>query len=163
LRRPAAARRRSLPRALLVAQGPAPPPGPRRGPGHRMSARTVAYRLLVESGVLHVVDVETCPSDHGDRVVSIAIDTWRNGRHRATWSTLVNPGVPITNTHIHRLTDADVANARPFAAIRDEFESYLRDNDAYLVAHHAAFDVGVLHHEYALVADGRQLPDVPVL
>ena len=126
-----------------------------------MSATSTAFTLLCESHTFVVIDAETCPSDDGNRVVSIAAATIRRGRQRGMWSTLVNPGVPITNSRYHGLTDDDVATARPFAAVAVELDAILADPDVVVVAHNAAFDVGVLHLEHARLA--TVLRDVPVL
>jgi DNA polymerase III epsilon subunit-like protein len=126
-----------------------------------VTATTDAYRLLCDAGTFVVIDVETCPSADGDRIVSIAAVTVRQGQHRGVWATLVNPGVPITNSHIHHLTDTDVADAPPFAEIAGQLDKVLAADDVYFVAHHARSDVGVLHLDHARA--GLSLRDVPVL
>ncbi|MBK5224341.1 MAG: 3'-5' exonuclease [Acidimicrobiia bacterium] len=126
-----------------------------------MSATSTAFTLLCESHTFVVIDVETCPSDDGNRIVSIAAATIRRGRQRGMWSTLVNPGVPITNSRYHDLADDDVSGARTFGAVAAELDALLADPDVVVVAHNAAFDVGVLHLEHARL--GTVLRDVPVI
>ena len=123
-----------------------------------------AFQLLVESvPAVVVIDVETCPSPDGDHIISIAAVTCRNGSSRSTWSTLLDPGVPITNSHHHGLTDADVAGVRAFADIVDELDHLLEEPGTILVAHNASFDVGRLHLEHQRLGTGEALRDVAVL
>jgi DNA polymerase III epsilon subunit-like protein len=71
--------------------------------------------------------------------------------------------VRIENTRIHRITDADVADQQPFHARLDDLAGVLTATSGervVLVAHHAPFDVGVLHLEHQRA--GRALPDVEV-
>lgn len=130
-----------------------------------MSTARTAYRLLVESRPLVVVDVETCPGAdrEGDHIVAIAAVTCRQGRQRHTWATLVNPGVPITNSQQHGLTDDDVAGAPQFADIVDDLDEHLAEPGTILVCHNAGFDVGRLHLEYSRLDTGDTLRDVAVL
>lgn len=128
-----------------------------------MTATDDAFKLLCEQHTFVVIDVETCPSDDGNRIVSIAVTTVRQGRRRSTWSTLVDPGVPITNSHHHNLTDEDVAGARTFADIVDDLEAVLNGDGTVAVAHNARFDIGVLHLEYGRLGNDRTLPDLPLL
>lgn len=128
-----------------------------------MTASTRAFKLLAGSGTLVVLDVETCPSDDGDRIVAIAAATCRQGRQRAMWSRIVNPGVPITNSQFHGLTDVDVVAAPTFEQVVTELNQHLASPDTYLVCHNASYDVGVLHLEYLRLGTGARLPEVPVL
>jgi len=128
-----------------------------------MTAADDAFKLLCEQHTFVVIDTETCPADDGNRIVSIAATTVRQGRRRSTWSTLVDPGVPITNSNQHNLTDDDVAGARTFADIVDDFEAVLDGGSIVAVAHNTRFDIGVLHLEYGRLASNRTLPDLPLL
>ena len=128
-----------------------------------MTATSTAFRHLVGSGTLVVLDVETCPAEDGDHIVQIGVVTWKQGRQRSVWTSEVDPGVPITNSQVHRLTDADVAGAPTFDAVADRLEQLLTGTDTTLVCHHAKFDVGTLHLEYSRLAGHRQLPDLAVL
>ena len=56
----------------------------------------------------------------------------------------VNPGraIPPSSTRVHRVTDADVANAPDIGEAGRQFHHFARD--AVLVAHNAPFDIGLL-------------------
>jgi DNA polymerase III epsilon subunit-like protein len=114
-----------------------------------MTAAGDAYRLLCDAATYVVIDTETCPSPDGHRIVSVAAVTLRQGRPRGVWSTLINPGVPITNSHQHHLTDTDVTGARFFAEVADDLDAVLAGDDVVVVAHNTRFDIGVLHLEHA--------------
>ena len=112
-----------------------------------------------------MLDVETTPSDDGDRIVSVGVVQvdGRGQRLAAPVEWRCNPGVRIENTRIHRITDADVADQQPFHARLDDLAGVLTATSGervVLVAHHAPFDVGVLHLEHQRA--GRALPDVEV-
>jgi DNA polymerase III epsilon subunit-like protein len=126
-----------------------------------MTAADHAYRLLSEGATFVVIDIETCPSDEGHRVVSIAAVPVRMGQRRGLWARHVNPGVPITNSHQHHLTDDDVADAPAFAEVAAELDALLAGDDVIAVAHHARFDIGILHNEHARI--GLALRDVRIL
>jgi DNA polymerase III epsilon subunit-like protein len=128
-----------------------------------MTATDDAFKLLCEQHTFVVIDVETCPADDGNHIVSIAATTVRQGRRRSTWSTLVQPGVPIANSEYHQLTDDDVAGARAFADIVGDLEAVLDSDDTVVVAHNARFDISVLHLEYQRLGTTRTLPDRPLL
>lgn len=128
-----------------------------------MTAAAAAYKVLCETHTLVVLDTETCPADDGWHIVSVAASVWQRGRERKLWATLVNPGVPITNTRHHGLTDDDVADAPSFDEIVADLEALLAEPDTVLACHNVAFDVGVLHLEYARLGTDQALPDVPVL
>ncbi len=105
---------------------------------------------------LAFVDLETTgTSAAGSRITEVAVvrvDADPRGRappRVEAWSTLVNPGVPIS-PEIQRLTgitDAMVRGAPRFDAIADEVAA--RTADAVFVAHNAAFDYGFLRQAFA--------------
>lgn len=127
------------------------------------SAADAAFEVLCESRTVVVVDVETCPAADGDHIVAIAAVTCRNGAIRGTWSTVIDPGVPVTNSAYHGLSDADVAGKPAFADVVDSIAGLFDDPGTVLVAHNASFDVGRLHLEYSRLGTGQALPDVAVL
>ena len=108
-----------------------------------------------------VVDLETTglsPSTH--RILSIAVvSTDPNGRVLDEWSTLVNPQGPVGATHVHGITDTDVADAPVFHDVIADLTRRLAG--AALVAHNATFDLGFLRAEYERA--GWSLPAVPHL
>lgn len=95
-----------------------------------------------------VIDLETTgliPSH--DRVIEIAIiltDEYLN--IDSTWSTLINPHMPVTGTQIHGISDADVAQAPQFADISVQVHDLLKGR--VIVAHNAKFDVAFLNAEF---------------
>src|SRR5699024_1581397 len=64
-----------------------------------------------------VIDVETTGLDpERERIVEIAIvRADAQGRPIDHWATRLNPGIPMRATHVHGITDADVAGAPRFA------------------------------------------------
>src|ERR1019366_3500190 len=97
-----------------------------------------------------LVDDETTGRDASvDRVVEIGIVISRGGEivERKNW--LVNPGRPIPQEAIdvHKITDADVKDAPPFAAIAGEVAAALAG--CVPAAYNAAFDRAFLGNEIA--------------
>jgi DNA polymerase-3 subunit epsilon len=107
-----------------------------------LTAATALDRDLV------CVDLETTggnPAWH--RIIEIgAVEIDRDGAVRE-WSTLVNPGcrIPPTIVAFTGINDEMVADAPPFAAVRDELLARLRDR--LFVAHNARFDYGFVRAE----------------
>ncbi|WP_194290596.1 3'-5' exonuclease [Modestobacter roseus] len=126
----------------------------------------VALAALTAGVRFVVLDVETTPSDDGDHIVAVGI-VQVDGHGKALAEPIewrCNPGVRIENTRVHRLTDADVADEDPFGARIDQLARVLTAaprERVVLVAHHAPFDIGVLHLEHQRAE--RALPDVDVL
>src|SRR5699024_3379474 len=75
------------------------------------------------------------------------------------WSTRLNPEGPVGATHIHGITDADVARAPRFSDILDPLRERL--SGAAVAAHNAAFDMAFLRAEYTRL--GWRLPAIPTL
>jgi DNA polymerase III subunit epsilon len=107
-----------------------------------------------------LVDVETTGRDPSqDRVVEVGIAIARGGDvvDRKNW--LVNPGVPIPKeaSDVHKITDDDVKDAPPFAAIAAEVAAVLAS--AVPGAYNAEFDKAFLGSELARagVAMGRDV------
>lgn len=129
----------------------APPLAGRDSDGLRLS-RSDGYAVL---------DVETTglsPSWH--RIVEIAVvHVDGRGRRTTEWTTRVNPQGPVGATHIHGITEADVANAPLFAELVPQLNGYLRGRA--VSAHNANFDLAFLRAEYARA--GWQMPWLPSL
>lgn len=108
-----------------------------------------------------VVDVETTGlSPNQNRILELAVittDPW--GRVLDEWSTRINPQGPVGATHIHGITDADVANAPVFADVIGFLNAKLAG--AAIAAHHARFDLAFLRAEYARA--GWDMPHLPAL
>jgi len=116
-----------------------------------------------------VVDTETCP-DPGrkvkDHVISIGVVTLQRGVTTGSWATLCDPGVPITNTRHHNLTDNHVVGAPTFAEVVDQLDGLLTSDSGEVVVfvgHNPGFDVTRLGWEYHRLQAKRNLPDVPVV
>lgn len=132
-----------------------------------MSALPAAVALAALSdGVRFVVcDLETTPSDDGERLISVGVVQvdGRGQQLAAPIEWLCNPRCKIENTRIHG--HADVANEPPFTAHLDELAELLTPtldrNQVVFVAHNAGYDLGVLQLEHDRA--GRQLVDVAVL
>jgi DNA polymerase-3 subunit epsilon len=107
------------------------------------------------------MDVETTGlSASNHRVLEIAlITTDPTGRVLDEWSTRLNPQGPVGATHIHGITDADVARAPLFTDVLDELTGRL--SGAAVVAHNARFDLAFLRAEYARAH--WRLPYLPTL
>lgn len=103
-----------------------------------------------------VLDLETTGTGRSCRIVEIAL-VRLDGQGRITeeWETLVHPGVPIPNAHIHGIDDALVAGAPSFAEIAGTLAAKLHQH--VLVAHNLrGFDGPILEAHFAEV-DGIDL------
>jgi DNA polymerase-3 subunit epsilon len=133
-------------------------PTGRHYPGIAHLLRAVAQGLVDELGAesawmdlpIALLDVETTGRDAaGDRIVEVGIAIARGGQvvERKNW--LVNPGCPIPKeaTDVHKITDEDVRDAPPFAAIAGEVVAMLAG--CVPGAYNAAFDRAFLHGEAA--------------
>ena len=111
-------------------------------------------------GGFAIVDVETTGfSARTDRIVEIGLvlaDS--DGEAYDSWTCRFNPEGPVGPTHIHGITDADVANAPLFADTISDLVALLRGNA--FVAHNANFDIAFLRAEFERA--GWDFPRVPV-
>ncbi|HOT76737.1 MAG TPA: 3'-5' exonuclease [Candidatus Wallbacteria bacterium] len=92
------------------------------------------------------VDIETTGlSPKNDAIIEIAAVKIVDNQICGTFSTLVNPGVPISEeiTKINGITDAMVENAPAIDEVMPEFLDFL--GDSVLVAHNAAFDISFIN------------------
>ena len=112
---------------------------------------------------LVVLDTETTGLHSTARIVSVAVYVVENGVTIDSWSTLVNPGVPIGATHIHKLRADHLAGAKPFAASVKKMRALLTatSKDTYVVGHNVTFDVARLAFEFREA--GEKLPDLLLL
>jgi DNA polymerase-3 subunit epsilon len=106
-----------------------------------------------------VLDVETTGlSPNESRVVEIAVVRIDGaGRILDEWSTRLNPEGPVGATHIHGITEADVATAPLFRDIAAHLTSYIAGLP--IAAHNAAFDLGFLGAEFQRA--GWDVPRLP--
>lgn len=101
-----------------------------------------------------VIDVETTGlHPQTQRIVEIAIiRTDETGAQVDSWSTRINPEQPVGATHVHGITDRDVAHAPLFAHVAQAIGSLL--NGLVVVAHNAEFDEAFLRAEFARPVPG---------
>lgn len=124
--------------------------------GRRNSA---ASSSSVGPPVFTVFDVETTGlSPRSDRIVELAlVRADASGQIVDSWSSRFNPNRPVGATHIHGITDADVASAPRFHEQASVIVAALRGTT--LVAHNASFDVAFLQRELGMA--GWDLPSLP--
>ncbi len=120
----------------------------------------VASRVRVPGFAL--IDVETTGlSARSHRVRELAIiRTDHTGRVLDEWVCRFNPdGTPVGATHIHGITDADVAHAPRFAQALADISDRLAG--AAIAGHNVPFDLALLRAEYAWA--GWALPRLPAV
>lgn len=108
-----------------------------------------------------VIDVETTGlSASNDRILELTVLRC-DGRGRLIdeWTTRFNPQGPVGATHIHGITDADVASAPLFPAMAPYIAQRL--SGLLPVAHNARFDLAFLRAEYTRA--GWSMPWTPTL
>ncbi|WP_407268673.1 ATP-dependent DNA helicase DinG [Radiobacillus sp. PE A8.2] len=110
-----------------------------------------------------VVDLETTgqtPSK-GDRIIEIGIVVLENYQITTQYSTFIDPLIPIPGfiTNLTGISDAHVAGAPTFDDVVDDVSEFFQD--AYVVAHNVAFDLGFLNYEIQQV--GYQPIKQPVI
>lgn len=108
--------------------------------------------------VFTVFDVETTGlSPRSDRIIELAlVRADASGQIVDSWSSRFNPNRPVGATHIHGITDGNVATAPRFHETAPVIVSALRGTT--LVAHNAAFDTAFLQMELGLA--GWELPSL---
>jgi DNA polymerase-3 subunit epsilon len=112
----------------------------------------LAYEAPWAALPIAMIDVETTGKDaSNDRVVEVGIVVSRDGVivERRSW--LVNPGrpIPVEASEVHKITDADVKDAPPFAEVATEVAAMLQG--CLPGAYNAAFDKAFLTNELARV------------
>lgn len=95
-----------------------------------------------------IIDVETTGlSPKSDRVVELAVvRVDQRGNMVDEWSTRFNPEGPVGATHIHGITQADVANAPVFRDVATSIVPYIAGLP--IAAHNARFDLAFLRAEF---------------
>lgn len=81
------------------------------------------------------------------------------GETRAMYTTLLNPGEPLSPiiTKITKLTDADLVNAPTFPEVLPELIAFFRRSNV-LVAHNLEFDLGMLVFELRRIGWEHRFP-----
>lgn len=97
----------------------------------------------------------------GGKVCEIAVSVSKDGQTVEEFSTLLNPGLPMSPEviAIHGITNKMVAGAPSFGDIAPQLLGLL--DGCVLVAHNAEFDLSFLRAE--LESCGFRLPEYPVL
>jgi len=106
-----------------------------------------------------VVDIETTGGGpRGDRITEIALVALDHGKVIERWSSLINPGQPITPfvVQLTGINDAMLENAPTFASVWPEISRRLQGR--IFVAHNVSFDYGVLQRETADMGVPFQYP-----
>ena len=109
------------------------------------------------------LDTETtglCPKE-GGKICEIVVSVTQNGAPVEEFSTLLNPGIPMSPAvvAIHGITNEMVSGAPAFADIAPRLLAVL--DGCVLVAHNADFDIGFLRSEFAQC--GMRFPPYPVV
>jgi DNA polymerase-3 subunit epsilon len=113
-------------------------------------ATGISDRLIRETPIA-VVDLETTGlSPGGDRIVEIAVVRIEPGQQPAlVLDTLVNPGLPISATEIHGISDRDVIDAPSFTQVAGDLASAL--TDSVFASYNVYFDVQFVQAELTQV------------
>lgn len=109
------------------------------------------------------LDTETTglSPETGGKICEIAVSVSQGGRVVDEFSTLLNPGLPMSPEviAIHGITNEMVKDAPSFADIMPKLLGLL--DDSVIVAHNADFDVSFLRAEFA--SCGMRFPPYPVV
>lgn len=108
-----------------------------------------------------VIDVETTGlSPRGDRVIEVGVVLLDpHGQPEHEWTSRINPGRPVGATHIHGITDSDVAHSPLFEDVAPHIAGLLQGRA--FVAHNARFDASFLRYEFGRA--NWSWPSVPML
>jgi DNA polymerase III epsilon subunit family exonuclease len=107
------------------------------------------YTVPVDKVIFSVVDIETTGLYPylGDRICEIGAVRFTLSSKLAEFSTLVNPGIPMSRTarYINGITDKMVKEAPSISDVKDRFLSFI--GNTVLVFHNAPFDLSFLIKE----------------
>jgi ATP-dependent DNA helicase DinG len=106
------------------------------------------------SPVYVAIDLETTGLDpKKDAIVEIGAVKFDDHRELGRFGTLVNPGrrIPIQISQLTGITDRDVVDAPPFAAVREKLRRFV--GPAIVVGHNVSFDLGFLRQQGCLTAN----------
>lgn len=147
---PVQRRRSSTQKPAAPPSVPPPPPEPHHFHGE---ARPTPLADLLPDGArgFAVLDLETTGTGRSCRIVEIALVRLDpQGRITEEWETLVHPGIPIPNGHVHGIDDELVAGAPSFGKIAGTLAEKLHEH--VLVAHNLrSFDGPILEAHFAEV------------
>nr|WP_283774973.1 SNF2-related protein [Brachybacterium equifaecis] len=127
---------------------PSPAPSADAAPRHGRRAAVSSTSASSRGSGYTVIDLETTglsPGRH-HRVLELGVvQVSPTGEIEDEWSTLLNPGRDIPNSHIHGITASDVAAAPSFHEILPRLAAAA--DGRVLVAHNAPFDMRFLSAE----------------
>lgn len=99
---------------------------------------------------LVAIDVETTGlNPQRDRIIQIGVVRVKMDKTTKEWTTLINPGIPITNSMIHGITNEHVKNEQGFEVIATSLYRMLRDCD--LCGYNVEFDIKFIAEEFKRV------------
>jgi DNA polymerase-3 subunit epsilon len=105
-------------------------------------------KILQLTRPLGILDLETTGLNaERDRIIQIALTMHYPHRDPISWSTLINPEVPILNTTAHRITDEKVAGMPTFKDVAPALAPKMVNID--LGGHNVEFDIGFMRWEFA--------------
>ncbi len=97
------------------------------------------------------IDIETTGLDpHNDAIIEIGAVRFNGHRVESEWSTLINPGRPISGfiTQLTGISNEMVKNAPPVKAVINDLADFV--GDAPVLGHNVAFDLGFLARQNIL-------------
>jgi DNA polymerase-3 subunit epsilon/ATP-dependent DNA helicase DinG len=97
------------------------------------------------------IDLETTGLDPSrDTIIEIGAVKFDDRREVDRFKSLVNPGrrIPLQISQLTGITDRDVVNAPPFAALREKLVRFV--GQAIVVGHNVGFDLGFLRQQNCL-------------
>ena len=102
-------------------------------------------------------DIESTGLDvYKSKILSITLLTDTNQK-----TILVNPGISITNSHIHGITNEMVENKKPFCEYAKDIQRILESCDCYVGYNLRKYDVPLLKIE--MLRCGIETPDKPII
>ncbi|MDZ8117452.1 3'-5' exonuclease [Pontiella agarivorans] len=102
----------------------------------------LCLRMFADVGDVTFVafDTETTGfSPARERIIEIGAVKYRNGKIIDSTHWLINPGIPVRNSHVHGITGYELTGYPGFADTYPAFRNFA--GDAVLIAHNASFDV----------------------
>ncbi len=108
------------------------------------------YDILISDTEFIALDFETTGlKPQNSRVIEIGMAKIVNGEITETFSSFVNPGMPVPPqiTALTGISDDDLFSAPPFENIIPEIKNFI--SDCPIIAHNAPFDMAFLQSEFA--------------
>lgn len=115
--------------------------------------------IYLNKNTFTLVDVETTGgSPYQNRVIEVGVLRVSQGKIKETFSTLIDPGIPIPRfiTNITGITDRDVYGAPSFDRVLPKLSKLLQRS--IFVAHNVNFDYHFLRGEYVRYGMELEMP-----